>query len=198
MVDLGDSAAATVAHLQDLRGLVTPAEEALYDPRGSASVGQGAGEWPAWGDISLGPFRWKRALMYVYNSETEQGAALLMDGAIGTPFWRHFRMTLDLHGNRLWLKQEVPFGEHEDDCTFGLQFTRAGGSFRVRSLQSRGPAALAGLREGDLIRSINGVPTDGLSVTATHSACEVGKPLTLQVIREGKPLSITTVATPIP
>jgi hypothetical protein len=197
LVDTGTEQAVVVTHVQDQRGLVTVAEEGFYDPHGPLMVGQTAGDWPAWGDLTLGPFHLKRILLDVFDPSSMRGHLSPGSGWIGTAFWNHFRVTIDLEGNRLWLKQLVPFGEHEGDCTLGMSFARSNGSLTVLSLRKRGPAALAGLHEGDVVRSMDGLAADKLNL-AKLPPCKVGERTSLEIVREGKAAEIKVVATPIP
>jgi len=56
-----------------------------------------------------------------------------------------------------------------------------------------GPAAIAGLRAGDLITRINNVAVDANSATAIINSSVPGDRLVLDVIRDSKPMSMTMV-----
>jgi hypothetical protein len=194
LVDTGFNQAVAVTHLRDQRSLVTPAEEALYDPKGAVGSDLSSGSWWAWGDLSLGPFHWKRVLLAVSDPTTAKGYDPPGAGLIGEAFWKHFRVTIDFERNRLWLKQKVPFGDHEGDCTLGLNFMRVKGAETVQSVPMGGPAAAAGLHEGDVIRAINGQA----SLADYQPPCKVGEAVTLDIVRDGGPIKIKVIATPIP
>jgi len=64
----------------------------------------------------------------------------------------------------------------------------------VAEVASRGPAALAGLRPGDIIVSLNSQPTPDVdSIHRTLSGEMVGKQLPVQMVRQGRLLESTVV-----
>jgi len=68
------------------------------------------------------------------------------------------------------------------------------GVVRLASVSAESPAAAAGLEPGDIVRSIDGVPVStGDAMRATLSATPPGSAMTLQIERDGQPL--TMVAT---
>jgi serine protease Do len=61
----------------------------------------------------------------------------------------------------------------------------------VESLTPKGPAAVAGLRPGDIIESFEGKAVDRNSLQWQASTAGVGRVVALHVSREGKPLDVS-------
>jgi len=61
-----------------------------------------------------------------------------------------------------------------------------------------GPAAAVGLRSGDLLQSVNGIPAKGSTLGEAVAPLEVpdGKPVALQVLRDGAVVEATVTARP--
>src|SRR5207244_1269535 len=74
---------------------------------------------------------------------------------------------------------------------------RAGGRLdqrMVMSIVDGGPAAKAGIVAGDIVLTVNGIPTRRLRRIATHLASEsIGRNADLRVIRGGRVLSVQAV-----
>jgi S1-C subfamily serine protease len=67
----------------------------------------------------------------------------------------------------------------------------------VRSLQAGGPAAHAGLRVGDVIQSVNGLPIDAVhGLAQAVLAMHPGGVLELAVWRDGEALTVRVELTP--
>ena len=55
---------------------------------------------------------------------------------------------------------------------------------RLRSLEANGPAAKAGLKEGDVIAAIDGIPVTGVDdLVRLLDGSRIGKPASLTVLR---------------
>ncbi len=62
----------------------------------------------------------------------------------------------------------------------------------IHSVLAGGPAAQAGLKPGDVVRKFNGVALDNASgLVALVRSSNPGQPVTLQILRLGKPLTVT-------
>jgi regulator of sigma E protease len=69
------------------------------------------------------------------------------------------------------------------------------GSTAVTTVEPDMPAAAAGIREGDQIRSMDGEPMLSMTNVVDHIQKTAGKPVTMEIVREGKQFEAT--ATPV-
>jgi len=79
--------------------------------------------------------------------------------------------------------------QSKEDGHIGISIERAWGSQAVTAehIAANSPAAIAGIQEGDLVVSINGTPTKGMSAQELHMAClgPIGSPIKLTIIHGG-------------
>jgi hypothetical protein len=161
LVDTGSGGGILVMHVAGQKALVSADASRFYDPEGTHfGSGAPAGTWPARADFTLGPFVWHRAPMAVLDEGTAKGSSFEQGGNIGAGYLRHFRMSVDLAGGRLWLAQGIPFRDRPL-ATYGLQLDRRQGRIVVRSVAVDGPATRSGLKKGDEVISVNGLGGGG-------------------------------------
>lgn len=84
------------------------------------------------------------------------------------------------------------------DQELGLTVEADAGVIIVRVLDNT-PAAEAGLKQGDIIQSVNGIPiTTPTEVQFQVDASEIGTPLEVEVLREGKAEVLEVLPMPLP
>ncbi|HUW56999.1 MAG TPA: RIP metalloprotease RseP [Planctomycetota bacterium] len=66
----------------------------------------------------------------------------------------------------------------------------------VTRLERKGPADEAGLREGDVIDAVDGLQFLRWEYALCHMSSRMGRPVTLDVMRAGKPVSVSLVPRP--
>ena len=83
-------------------------------------------------------------------------------GILGSEFLRQFVVTFDLGNNHIFLKSDPLFKRDlYRYTTVGLQFARArDNTYAVMGIWKRSPAEEAGIRAGDRILAVNGVPSN--------------------------------------
>jgi len=81
----------------------------------------------------------------------------------------------------------IPYKTGSDDHTFGF----APIAPKVLQVLPGKPASVAGMKDGDLIRSVDGKPVEYWDqfVAAVHNS--QGQPMHLEITRKGKPVSLT-------
>ncbi|HSS98692.1 MAG TPA: PDZ domain-containing protein, partial [Terriglobales bacterium] len=86
-------------------------------------------------------------------------------GILGSEFLRQFVVTFDLANNRIFLKKDPLFKRDLYRFTaVGFQFARqTDNTYAVMGIWKNSPAQEAGIKVGDRILSVNGVPTQSLS-----------------------------------
>jgi predicted aspartyl protease len=83
---------------------------------------------------------------------------------IGLSYLSRFEVTLDPFGNRLFLKPGKMFSEKSRRSCLGTGLRNLNGNVAVCSIDANGPAAKAGLKDGDIIESLDGEDVDGTDV----------------------------------
>ena len=90
-------------------------------------------------------------------------------GIIGNRLWQNFRVTFDFQRKKMWLERTVEKGKEEPDeaehPTLGITIRTDGTNVFLETVPPNSPASKLGLRPGDRLISIDGVPTDRLTTT---------------------------------
>lgn len=85
-------------------------------------------------------------------------------GSIGTGILKRFRVIFDYPGSRMLLLQE-PSREVPDAADrSGLWLGRSGSDFKVFDVVPNSPAARSGIKKGDIVTAVDGVPTKRLDL----------------------------------
>lgn len=113
------------------------------------------------------------------------------NGLIGTKILSRFTMIIDYPRETLYLKTNKKIKEAFKFDKSGLQIIASGvnlNTFIVQNVIKNSPAAEADLREGDIIKSINGVPVVilGMSSLLNKLKKKTGKKIVLKIKREKK------------
>jgi hypothetical protein len=99
---------------------------------------------------------------------TQQGGGFASDevaGSIGNAILSRFTVTFDYPHGLLRLSDPVTAPRLEWDRS-GMWLSRYGASLRVDDVVAGGPAAEAGLQDGDLVVAVDGVPAAGVDLPA--------------------------------
>ncbi len=108
--------------------------------------------------VQLGPLKWKAPIVGVVQASTGVLTAADYDGVVGNLALRRFRCTFDYERRVLHLAPGA-LAEVADSFTrIGLTFARNGNEVTVLSVMGESPADEAGLRSGDVVRSVDGQP----------------------------------------
>jgi membrane-associated protease RseP (regulator of RpoE activity) len=118
------------------------------------------------------------------SDQLESAVREPVDGLLGYSFLKHFRVALDYPRRVLWLDPDhgdVPDrpGEY---CQPGMQLENVRSSVRVAAVAAGSPAARAGIRAGDEVVSVDGVPALGSDVVSVGRKLE-GSPGSAVILR---------------
>lgn len=200
ILDTGSGGGILVQNLAGQERLVTAAEHRHRVPKGARFGSGEAAVWGAWADVRVGPYEWKHAPVAVVDPASAKGSSFSSAGNVGAAFLRHFRLTVDLAGPGIWLAQELPFRGSERAATFGLKLVREGGHLVTRAIAEEGPAARAGLVDGEEVVAVEGLrtATAGRFLSQAASDPAPGERLQLVLRRNGRELPAELIAEPVP
>jgi hypothetical protein len=116
------------------------------------------------------------------------------DGFIGMDVLRNWNWLIDFEGKTAYLGKSKYFGQPVLPDASGLRMLRPEQKAIVaRPPRAESPAALAGIRIGDVILSCNGKPVSEMSMPALRAEFRrpTGTKVKLEVEREGKKMEVT-------
>ncbi len=129
------------------------------------------------------------------------GASKDRDGLIGGDLFKHFTITFDYTGRRLWLKPNGQFNEIPQLDMSGMKFEAHGANFEkivVAVVIPGSVAEQAGIKSGDQIISVDGTPVDGMTLEDVKAKFRIANPgLRLEYMRDGKKDSATLKLEPV-
>ena len=112
-------------------------------------------------------------------------------GVLGNSLFQSFVIYCDYGNERLIIERGANFNQPDSENRSGLQLGRDGsGGYEVVFASPGTPADRAGFREGDVLRSVNGIDSglfDGLHSIRKVLQDEPGTKLTFEIEREGQP-----------
>ena len=112
---------------------------------------------------------------------------------IGYGVLHRFTLTFDYGHRRLRLLPDADYASPDVYDRSGMWLIDKGEGFAVADVIGGGPAAAAGLRPGDVIRSIDGRPASEIGLAAERDAFvrePLGTRVTLHIERSGAPLDV--------
>jgi len=146
--------------------------------------------------LQIGPYSWKRPMVSLSGAETGALASEEYAGNIGNRILERFKCTFDYDRRVLWLEPGARYGAHDGVSRTGLQLVRQGDEVSIAQVIEGSPAAKAGMRNGDLIRSIDGRPAAEWTRAEMETLFEEGKPgrrVAFEFTRDGRTLNATVV-----
>ena len=120
------------------------------------------------GSLRVGRFALDAPVVSFSEDRAGAGGSRSFDGLIGGETLRRFRVIFDYGCSRLILEPNASFAEPFEYNMSGMRVVAVGADlkrFAVRRVLAGSPAALAGLREGDVIESFGGRPAPSLTLT---------------------------------
>lgn len=115
-------------------------------------------------------------------------------GNLGLLVWKHFKVEFDYHQGEMYLTPRAHFTLPQPTASAGFEAIKLDhAAFTVVKLTPGGPAATAGLKQGDKIVSIDGVPAVRMASRGWTQSVEHAKPGTrLQlVLADGRKVNVT-------
>jgi membrane-associated protease RseP (regulator of RpoE activity) len=146
--------------------------------------------------VSVGPFGVPDTVVMLLR--TAPGVTLPYDGNLTNEFFRRFLLTIDYPNERLFLEPNRDFGKPPQSYDgSGVWIRGTPGNFFIQNVLAASPAAMAGLQKGDVLLSLDEIPTSDLTIYAIRE--KLYRPrgrVTLRVQRRGTQLSAVLDLTP--
>ena len=143
-----------------------------------------AGRWTA---IQLGSFTLNEPVVHFAQDRKGAFASSDFNGLIGGELLRRFTVIFDYAHKRMILEPNAGFQDHFDYDMSGIRLRAEGADFKelkVSALVENSPAVEAGIREGDLISTIDGKLASQITLTEiSRMFRQEGKELVLDIIR---------------
>jgi PDZ domain len=134
-------------------------------------------------------------VLTVFSDQAFPDAGTPVAGAIGSGMLRRFIVTFDFPHHQLILEPNSHFPEPDQEDKSGLLVVAKGTNyktFEVVNVQPNSPAALAGIKKGDIIAGIDTDPAADLSLlTVRNLFCQVGHKYKITIQRGDQTQEIT-------
>jgi len=111
-----------------------------------------------------------------------------VDGSIGSQILRQFVITFDYSRHELWFERSAVFGTPTMQWKTGFQAVKADTpGFRVVTVFPNSPAAAAGIRVGDVIIEVDGLPAESIGQAEFTDLMRRpdGTLVSLSIVRDG-------------
>jgi clan AA aspartic protease (TIGR02281 family) len=112
-------------------------------------------------EVLIGPHRLDNVLTELSLSTTALYGSDGWMGNIGAQIWRRFTVTIDYRGLRLYLEPNAKLREPFAGPRTGIAFSLVTAGVEIIDVVTDSPAAISGVRVGDLVVSCNDQPVTG-------------------------------------
>ena len=128
-----------------------------------------------------------------YMDTLKTSRSVRRNGAIGGEILSRFKVTFDFPREYLYLTRNTSFKKKFYYNMSGLTLKAKGSRlehFEITDVREKSPAELAGIMPGDLVKTINGIPSSDLDLNQMNAFFNLrpGKKITIEVDRAGQRL----------
>lgn len=106
-------------------------------------------------EIRLGPFKFKNVPVYVFDDVYNVTSYPYLGGLIGNDLLRRFNVILNYEKRDIYLVPNTHFYDPFDYSYSGMELYFDNGKIIIGDVAKKSPAELAGLKEGDIVLSVN-------------------------------------------
>ncbi|MEJ0105860.1 MAG: aspartyl protease family protein [Bacteroidota bacterium] len=114
-------------------------------------------------EFKLGPYKFKKVPVFIFDDVYNVTAYPHLTGIIGNDLLRRFNQVLNYGANEIYLTPNSHFSEPFDYAYTGLELYYIDGGIIIGNVAVNSPAEKAGLKEGDVVVSINDITNQTIS-----------------------------------
>jgi hypothetical protein len=118
-------------------------------------------------EFKIGPYKFKKIPIYVFEDEFNVTAYPYLAGLIGNDLLRRFNVVINYTSREFHLMPNSHFREPFDYSYTGMGLYAVGDEVIVSDVLAGSPADLAGLKEGDVVIGMNNLLTNNLMAYKT-------------------------------
>ena len=139
-------------------------------------------------EVKLGPYRFRNVPIYVFKDEFNVTSYPFLGGIIGNDILRRFNCILNYDKRDFYLTPNSHFLDAFDYSYSGIELYFVNGQIVVGDVAQDSPAEKSGLREGDIVVSINNVFNQ--SLTALKSSLQNSNERIKMIVRRDGELKV--------
>lgn len=113
-------------------------------------------------EIRVGPYRFKNIPIFVFDDIYNITSYPYLSGILGNDILRRFNLTLNYTKKEFYLVPNSHYSDPFDYAYSGIELYYIEGKIIIGDVAARSPAALSGLKEGDIVLGINNVMSQSL------------------------------------
>jgi hypothetical protein len=106
-------------------------------------------------EVKIGPYRFRRVPIYVFEDEYNITSYPYLGGLIGNDLLRRFNVILNYDKRDIYLTPNSHFNEAFDYSYSGLELYYIEGRILIGDVAKNSPAEACGLEEGDVVVAVN-------------------------------------------
>ena len=143
--------------------------------------------------LEVGPYSWSEPIISLSNATAGALASEDYAGNVGNHLLERFKVTLDYEKKIVYLEPGKRYASRDQFSRSGAQLARFGDTVKVAQVLEHSPADRAGLREGDVVTSIEGRAVTAWTQEELRALEEKPetKELRVELLRDGKKKKLT-------
>ncbi len=136
----------------------------MFNSYGEGIGGKKAMRYMVIRDVKLGPYKFRKVPVFVFNDDNNLTSYPFMKGIIGNDILRRFNVVINYADQCIHIKPNTRYFDDFDYAYTGLELYLINEKVTVDEVMEGSPADIAGFKAGDKIIAINTTFTDDIQV----------------------------------